>query len=173
MIVVLLGYMASGKSTIGKILAKKLNYQFMDLDAYIEQKEQNSVKDIFRNKGEIYFRKKESLYLNELINCKENLVLSLGGGTPCYGSNMEDILNTKTVTSIYLKASIPTLINRLQNEKDSRPLVSHLKSKESLEEYVGKHIFERSPFYSRSHLTISTDEKPENEIIEAIHSMLF
>jgi len=173
MVVVLLGYMASGKSTIGKILAKKLSYQFMDLDSYIEQKEQNSVKDIFRNKGEIYFRKKESLYLNELINSNENLVLSLGGGTPCYGSNMEDILNTNLVTSIYLKASIPTLIKRLQNEQDSRPLVSHLKSKEALEEYIGKHIFERSQFYNRSHFTISTDGKSENEIIDNINSILF
>ena len=173
MIIILLGYMASGKSTIGKGLAKKLNYQFRDLDAYIEQKEHNSIKDIFKNRGEIYFRKKESLYLNDLINGEDNLVLSLGGGTPCYGSNMEDILNTNLVTSIYLKASIQTLIKRIQNEQDSRPLVSHLKSKESLEEYIGKHIFERSPFYNRSHLTISTDEKSENEIIEVIHSMLF
>ena len=84
MIIVLIGYMASGKSTIGRILADKLNYSFIDLDDYIEEKEQTSVSEIFKSKGEIYFRKLETTSLQALLNNKDNLVLSLGGGTPCY-----------------------------------------------------------------------------------------
>ena len=91
MIVVLIGYMASGKSTLGRILANKLNYDFIDLDDYIEEKEQLLVSDIFKSKGELYFRKMETLYLKELLDNKTKLVLSLGGGTPCYSNNMDFI----------------------------------------------------------------------------------
>ena len=121
MVVVLLGYMASGKSTIGKILAEKLGYRFIDLDNYIAPPEHHSLAPLFKNKGEIYFRKREALYLNEFISNEDNLVLSLGGGTPCYANNMGDILNAPLVTSIYLKASIPSLVYRLQVEQESRP----------------------------------------------------
>lgn len=173
MIVVLLGYMASGKSTIGKILANNLGYRFVDLDIYIEEKENNSIPELFEQKGEIYFRKKESIYLKELMNNEDKLVLSLGGGTPCYANNMDDILHTKNVISIYLKATIPTLVSRLQNEQNSRPLITRLDPQEDLTEFIGKHLFERSAFYSRAHLVISTDNKTQREILEELIGHLF
>ncbi|MFD1063573.1 shikimate kinase [Winogradskyella litorisediminis] len=168
MIIVLMGYMGCGKSTIGRQLSKILRFDFLDLDDYIESKEQYSVKEIFNNKGEIYFRKKEATYLKEILESKGNKVLALGGGTPCYGNNIDLILNSKISKSFYLKASIPQLISNLKNEKDKRPLISHLNSKEEFAEYLGKHLFERSPFYSKANYTISTDQKSVSEIVEKI-----
>lgn len=172
MIIVLLGYMASGKSTIGHIIARKMDSRFIDLDSYIEQKEELLIKDIFEAKGEIYFRKKEALYLKELMNAQGDLVLSLGGGTPCYGTNMQEILNNKQVRSVYLKASIPTIIDRLKNEQANRPLVAHMTSNEDLEEFIGKHLFERSQFYNQAHIVITTDGKTTPEISEDLIARL-
>ena len=89
--VVLLGYMGSGKSSVGALLASKLEISFFDLDAIIEEEEQLSVNEIFAKKGEIYFRKKEHSVLHSLLEKKESFVLSLGGGTPCYFNNHEVI----------------------------------------------------------------------------------
>ncbi|MDO7171674.1 shikimate kinase [Mariniflexile sp. AS56] len=173
MIVILIGYMASGKSTLGKNLAKKLNYEFLDLDDYIEKKENSVVSDIFKQKGEIHFRKLETLYLKKLLASQNNLVLSLGGGTPCYSNNMETILNADHAKSIYLKASIPTLIARLKNEKSTRPLIAHIETDELLAEFIGKHLFERSLFYSAANTTISTDNKSADVIVEELVLELF
>ena len=173
MTLVLIGYMASGKSTIGRILAKKLDYNFIDLDNYIEEMEKMSVKDIFKTKGEIYFRKIESQYLKEIVSRKSKTVLSLGGGTPCYHNNMELILNGRQVKSIYLKASIKTLISRLKNEKNKRPLISHIETEEALVEFIGKHLFERGQFYNLANKTIVTDNKTEDVIIEELLFTLF
>ncbi|WP_372753430.1 shikimate kinase [Mariniflexile sp.] len=168
-----MGYMASGKSTIGRILAKQLNYKFLDLDDYIEENEKATVSNIFQAKGEVYFRKKETQYLNQLLESESNLVLSLGGGTPCYSNNMDLILNTVNAKSVYLKASIPTLIDRLKNEKSKRPLIAHIETDELLAEFIGKHLFERSQFYSQANVIISTDNFNEAQIIEEITNKLF
>ncbi|WP_435262624.1 shikimate kinase [Tenacibaculum sp. nBUS_03] len=166
-----LGYMASGKSTIGKIVAKKYNLSFIDLDNYIENREQKTVSEIFQTKGEIYFRKKENEYLKELIKTEENFVLSLGGGTPCYGNNMSLIGKSKNTISFYLKASIGTITDRLKNEKEQRPLVANLKD-EDFNEFVAKHLFERSYFYNQATHNISIDTKKTDEICNEIYSLL-
>ncbi len=173
MIVILIGYMASGKSTIGRQLADKVNYQFVDLDDYIEEREKMSIVDLFKAKGEIYFRKIESIYLKEIIEENDNLILSLGGGTPCYGQNMEYLKKAINVNSIYLKASIGTLVNRLENEKSKRPLVAHLKTQEELIEFIGKHLFERNQFYSLANETFVTDKLATEAIVKAIRNKLF
>ncbi|HIF14924.1 MAG TPA: shikimate kinase, partial [Bacteroidetes bacterium] len=91
MIYTILGFMGSGKTTIGKQLAKKLNYNFIDLDQYIEKALNTSVSSIFSDKGEPYFRDIETSYLKKALELK-NSVISLGGGTPCFNNNM-DIIN--------------------------------------------------------------------------------
>lgn len=173
MIIVLIGYMASGKSTIGKILSSKLNYRFVDLDDFIESNENLNISEIFQTKGEIYFRKLESNYLNLLINDYDDIVLSLGGGTPCYANNINTIINSEKTTSIYLKASITTITKRLKNEKAKRPLVAHLKTEEDLIEFIGKHLFERSTYYNQANYSISIDDKTKEDIIEEIIFDLF
>ena len=163
-----MGYMGSGKSTIGKELAAILSYNFIDLDDYIVDREKMSISEIFDKKGEIYFRKNEAAYLEEILEGEDKTVLSLGGGTPCYANNLNLILNSIEVKSFYLKASIPELVKRLKPEKSNRPVINHLKTDEEFFEFFGKHLFERSPFYSKSNVTITTDNKTSNTIVEEI-----
>lgn len=171
--VFLVGYMASGKTTIGNELAKKMNFEFIDLDQYIERREDLTVSEIFKLKGEIYFRKKEAFYLSELISGQSNAIVSLGGGTPCYGNNMELLLGSKNSTTIYLKASLKELVNRLIKDKQNRPLIAHLETEDELFEFIGKHLFERSNYYSRASKVINVDNKLTEEIIEEIVFSLF
>ncbi|WP_430467859.1 shikimate kinase [Winogradskyella ouciana] len=168
MIVVLMGYMGSGKSTIGKELATLLKYNFLDLDDYISEKENATISDIFKDKGEIYFRKKETEYLKEIIDSYNDIVLALGGGTPCYGNNLKILNDDKKVVTIYLKLSIPLLAKRLYSERDNRPLISHLSSEEELLEFIGKHIFERTQYYNQAQHIITTDHQTKKDILEAI-----
>ncbi len=172
MILVLIGYMGSGKSSIGRKLAKKLNYKLIDLDDFIEDKENATVKDIFENKGEIYFRKKEEAYLLELLKLEEDVILSLGGGTPCFGNNMEHILNAQNAKSMYLKASIGKLADKLIEKKAKRPLIAHIETKEELSEFIGKHLFERSHYYSKAEHIVTTDNKSKKEIAQEIIELL-
>ena len=165
--------MASGKTTIGKALAEKIDFQFIDLDQYIENKEDMSVSEIFSTKGEIYFRKIETKYLIELIDKDEKSIISLGGGTPCYGDNLELLLNANNALSIYLKASLKELVRRLSIDKNSRPLIAHLKTEEALLEFVGKHLFERSNYYNQASRTVQIDDKTIEIIVEEIISGLF
>lgn len=167
--IVLLGYMASGKSAVGKILAKQNNLQFIDLDTFIEEREELTISEIFEHKGEIYFRKKEADYLSELLSLEQDLIISLGGGTPCYGNNMQEII--KKGISFYLKASINTIFERLQGETSQRPLVATI-GQENLKEYIAKHLFERSAFYDKASHTIVVDAKSLNEISGEIEKLL-
>ena len=169
--IILLGYMASGKSTIGKEISKKLFMNFIDLDAYIVKRENQSISEIFKVKGEIYFRRIENLYLSEILNSKDSIILSLGGGTPCYSNNMELILNSEA-SSIYIKASIKTLVTRLTSEKNKRPLVAELEN-DKLTEFVAKHLFERRFFYEQASITVITEDKSIEEITTEIRILLY
>ena len=169
--IVLLGYMASGKSTIGREISKKLDMKFIDLDDYISKREKRSISEIFKVEGEIYFRRIESLYLGEILNSKDSFILSLGGGTPCYSNNMELILNSDA-SSIYIKASIKTLVSRLIAEKNKRPLVADLDD-DKLIEFVSKHLFERRFFYEQASITINTEDKSAEEITTEIGILLY
>ena len=118
--IILIGYMGSGKSTLGRALATAKNISFVDLDAYIAEREKCSVPHIFKNKGEIYFRKKEALYLQEVLQKEEDMVLSLGGGTPCFGNNMP-LIKASGATSNAYPASFagerpPTFARRNQRD---------------------------------------------------------
>ena len=166
---VLLGYMGSGKSTVGKILAKNLNISFYDLDDFIEENEKQSISEIFNSKGEIYFRKIEKKYLINLLHSDENIILSVGGGTPCYGDNLNIIKNN--ALSVYLKTGLHTLYTRLISEKEKRPLISEIKD-DNLKEFIAKHLFERSPFFEQANLIIKCDEISTEEICSRITSKI-
>ena len=163
--IVLIGYMGSGKSTVAKQLAKELDLPFTDLDDYIIEKEKLSIKEIFDTKGEIYFRLKESEYLKQLLHDENAGVLALGGGTPCYGNNMQ--LIKEASQSFYLKASIATICQRLRNEKAQRPLIASLDD-EQLNEFVAKHLFERRNFYEQATVVITIDNKSVTELVDEL-----
>lgn len=167
--IVLLGYMGSGKSSVGEVLAERLVVGFIDLDDYITQEEHMSISEIFKNKGEIYFRRIETKYLDELLNLDQNFVLSVGGGTPCYANNIE-IINQKS-TSFYLNATLDSLYNRLKRQRKSRPLIANIKL-ENLKEFLAKHLFERRPFYAKAAVVIQTDNKTVSEVVSEIRKKL-
>ncbi|MBW2936481.1 shikimate kinase [Aureisphaera sp. CAU 1614] len=170
---VLIGYMGSGKSLLGKHLSQVLDIPFQDLDTYIETSEKSSISQLFETKGEIYFRKREAILLQKILSENSNLILATGGGTPCYGSVMKDLLGSNNVLTIYLKCSVDTLTERLWKEKESRPLISHIKSKEVLNDFIRKHLFERSYYYNQANITVACDGLSEKEIVEKILFQLF
>jgi len=170
---VLIGYMGSGKTSIGRLLSSTLGYPFLDLDQEIEIWEKMSISQIFTKKGEIYFRKKETEVLQSILNSKDKLILATGGGSPSYGSNMNDLIKHEEVITIYLRSSLEELTERLSNEKSTRPLIGHLDSKEELKEFIGKHLFERTHFYNQAKLIVDTEDMSISEITEQIIARLF
>ena len=168
--IVLLGYMGSGKSTIGSLLAKELNICFLDLDAYIEEAEEKPISTIFSENGEVYFRKKEAESLRKILERNDDFVVAIGGGTPCYANNMKAIVET-TPNVFYLKVSIEELVRRLSKEKSKRPLIKNIPDQE-LPEFVSKHLFERSFFYSQALHNIYCDQKATVEIVAEIKAIL-
>ncbi len=163
--VVFVGYMASGKSAVANEVAAKLDLKRIDLDDFIEEKEGATISDIFKEKGEVYFRRKETEYLTFLLESTDSFILSVGGGTPCFTGNMELILEKST--SIYLKASIHTIYNRLLSEKSKRPLVASI-ADENLQEFIAKHLFERAPYYEQSNNIVEVNDKSIAEIANQI-----
>ena len=168
--IVLIGYMGSGKSLIGSHLAKKIDYKFIDLDQYIEKKEARSISKIFEDSGDIYFRKIETKYLIKCLSENNNIVLSVGGGTPCYNDNLTHI-NSANNISFYLKNNNVELSKRLY-KNNNRPLISAIKSEQKMIEFVSKHLFEREVFYNKANVTVDCYKKDVNSICDLIISNL-
>lgn len=163
-LIVLIGYMGSGKSSVAKALSSKLKTNHIDLDKFIESSEGISISNIFKKKGEINFRKIERKYLENILKSKKYSIISLGGGTPCYFDNIE-FINKFSNNTIFLKTSINELTERLFIEKDDRPIICHLKSKKKLYDFIAKHLFERNKFYNKTKIVIDTDKKGIEEIV--------
>jgi shikimate kinase len=168
--IILLGYMGCGKSTIAKKLAESLEIPFVDLDEKIEEKANLSINAIFDTHGEIYFRKLEHQVFVELVNSPQKLIIGLGGGTPCYANNHE-LLNGDGVVSIYLKASIQTLFNRLSVNKSKRPLIAD-KNELEMKEFIATHLFERSFYYNQAQYKVVVDDKSIDAVVKDIVSIL-
>jgi shikimate kinase len=168
----LIGYMGAGKSVIGRLLSQINDFNFYDLDEYIEVKEGKKVSEIFNENNEVYFRKIENKYLKEISLLKENKIISTGGGTPCFQNNFEIINESSNSTSIYLKANIDVLVNRLKESNNDRPLISHLTDEHKLKEFITKHLFERSYYYEKSKIKLVTDNLEPSEIVKLITNRL-
>lgn len=147
----LVGYMACGKTRMGKTMADELGIRFIDLDAYITEREHRSIPEIFASEGEEEFRKLETRYLYEVCELYEDFVLSTGGGTPCFNGNM-DYMNGQGHT-IFLDTDIDTIVERLIRGKHKRPMVSRLNDDE-IRDFVCCHREERMPYYTRAKETI-------------------
>jgi len=156
--------MGSGKSTIGKRLARSMNYEFIDSDQWIEQEEHLKIRDIFAQYGEAYFRRKETELLRKLSKRKKPMILSTGGGMPCQKENVELLKNLGTV--YYLKASPDTLTQRLSGDL-SRPLLQGVHLKTKVEEMLAV----RDPIYTvTAHEVIETDGLTIEKAVELIQN---
>lgn len=144
--IILIGYMGSGKTTLGKALSKETGLMFYDLDWYIESRMRKTISELFAEKGEEGFRKVEYNMLHEVAEF-EDVIISCGGGTPCFFDNM-DYLNQQGDV-VYLKATPETLYKHLQMARVERPLLKG-KSQEELIDYITTHLQEREPYYQQA-----------------------
>lgn len=144
--IILIGYMGAGKTTVGKQLADNLGLMFYDLDWYITSRMHRTVAQIFEESGEEGFRKVEHNMLHEVAEF-ENVVLSCGGGTPCFFDNM-DYLNRQGET-VYLKATPEVLYAHLKMGKTVRPLLLN-KTPEEVEAFVKEQLAQREPYYLKA-----------------------
>ncbi len=164
MIIFLLGFMGSGKSTVGQRLAGRLGYSFIDMDTRLEGEHGMTINAIFEKLGEKAFREMENNLLKEMVSLQD-AVISTGGGLPCTGNNM-DLINRKGV-SIYLRMEPAALLNRLSRGKSRRPLIRHL-SRQELETFIQEKLREREPVYLRAHHIISGLNFNMDELMEIL-----
>ena len=168
--IILLGYMGCGKSTIANRLSKITDIPFVDLDKSIEERTNLSINEIFEQQGEIYFRKLEREVFIDLLNSPDHLIIGLGGGTPCYANNHE-LLKGENIVSIYLKASVDTLFERLVSNKSKRPLIAN-KTDDEMKEFIAKHLFDRSFYYNQAQHKLVIDGKTKDETTQDILALL-
>lgn len=165
----IIGYMASGKTTFGKALARSSGLQHIDLDFYIEQRFHSTIREIFATKGESEFRRIESAMLRE-VGEMTDVIVSCGGGTPCFGDNM-DYMNSHGLT-VCLQASENIIANRIINAGNKRPLMAG-KSKEQIIETLRQHLEVRKPFYDRAAIIISGDRlENKSQITETVDDFI-
>ena len=160
----LIGFMGSGKSTLGFKLAQKIGYDFLDMDQIIEETAGMTIPGIFSEHGEEVFRKWELDILLEL--CKyENVVISTGGGAPCH-SDMIGIMNDHGVT-IYFQLPPDALKNRLLHSKTERPLIKD-KSEEELLEFISTLLTEREKYYQLARHTVNGVSLEIKELVDLL-----
>jgi shikimate kinase len=165
----LVGFMGSGKSHNGKKLAKVLNYNFIDLDDYIEEKAQQNIEQIFQQEGEAYFRHLEQNCLKSMTQF-DNTVISTGGGAPCFSDNMQWM--KENGVSIFLNPSVDILLHRLLPRTAHRPLIKG-KSAIELRQYIQHKLEERMPFYSQADFTITLLKESEDVVKSIIQHLHF
>ncbi len=165
----ILGYMACGKTTFGRALARATGREFIDLDFYIEQRFHKSIPEIFAERGENEFRRMESAMLRE-VGEFENVIIACGGGTPCFNGNMDYML--RQGTTLFLEASEERIISRLLINSSRRPLMAGKKPDE-IRRSVRDGLAERMPFYTRAHIRFSGEElEDRNQISDTVTKFL-
>ncbi len=160
--------MGSGKSTAGQKLATKLNYQFIDLDKFIESEYGKTIPQIFAEKGENEFRAFEHNALKKIIE-NENAVVACGGGTPCFYNNI-DLMNNTGVT-VYIKLSVDALVSRLKMAKEERPLIKN-KTEEELKKFVNRQLELREDFYKKAQFLVKGKDLDVDELVILIKNKI-
>ena len=151
--IVLMGFMGSGKSTLGRKVAAELNRTFIDLDRFIEAEENRNIPDIFEKDGEAAFRKLEANALKRIL-AHPHQVISIGGGAPCNPVNLRQI--KEMAVSVYLKISEPELLKRLVYSSTERPLLKG-KSEDEIRSLISGLLAAREPFYIQADIIIESD----------------
>ncbi len=162
----LIGFMGSGKSTMGHAVADEMGITFLDLDEWIEKREGKSIKNIFEEKGEAYFRQLESSLLKALTFLPEaKYLVATGGGTPCFEDNMK-WMNAHG-TTIYLKPTIQVLGERLIADRDKRPLLKGTKPTD-IQQFIHTLLQQREAFYLQARHTLTAEDLAPNKLIQLI-----
>ena len=162
-IIYIIGFMGSGKSTMGKRLAALMGWQFLDLDEKIEEIAGKTIARIFSEDGEEEFRKIESETLKNL-NPVANVIISTGGGTPCHSGNMDYMLE-KGIT-VYLKMTPGQLASRLHDSSAERPLLKNIPD-EKLLSFIGEKLSDREQWYSRAGIKVD-GLNPEPKLLKSM-----
>ena len=163
--ILLIGFMAAGKTTLGKALAHDLGLQFVDLDHYIESRYRCTVSQLFAERGEEGFRQIERNMLHEVAEF-EDVIIAAGGGTPCFYDNM-DYMNAQGIT-VFLEASVDVIHTRLTIARIQRPLVKG-KTAEELRQYITDLLEQRLPYYTRAHHTFCADHLEDtNQVARSV-----
>jgi len=160
----LIGFSGSGKTTLGKRLAESIGYDFWDLDALIEEREKQTITEIFEQKGEPYFRNCETFYLKHLPISKYRVVAT-GGGTPCFNKNIDWMKLYGKL--IYIKADEAILFDRLTIIKNNRPLLNHFNSEE-LKAYISIVLKQREPCYEQADFLIESNKDEDTSLKELL-----
>jgi len=163
----LVGFMGSGKSTLGKKISELMNVSFIDLDSKIERREGKSVSEIFAERGEEYFRKTESETLRE-TGRNRNAVIATGGGAPCFHNNMK-WMNENGIT-LYLEAPAGELYHRLLKEREIRPLLASL-GDVALFDFIMSSLAHREPFYAQAALRLSLKSATPANVLSRIKAL--
>jgi len=142
------GFMGSGKTTLAKKISDSSGVPYVDLDEYIEQHEGKSIVEIFEVYGEQKFRELETSYLKKILSIEKSMIIALGGGTVCFNDNINLIKQNAWLITIMVNSD--TLTERLWNEKDKRPLIKHLQTKEDLRQFIEQKLNERMSYYMQA-----------------------
>ena len=161
----LIGFMGSGKTHWGKQLAQRLKLPFYDLDEEIQAGEKKTIPQIFSEKGEEYFRMLEKELLEDIIGDHQSLVISCGGGTPCFFNNID--MMKKHGTVVWLNTAINVLYDRLVKEKAKRPLLKQV-SNEELRSYILKKMNDRRLYYEQADISVEEDQADLDSLIQSI-----
>jgi shikimate kinase len=166
MLIFLVGYMGAGKSSVGELLALKLNYRFIDTDNWIENRCCRSISDVFKESGEAYFREKEKECIEFLVDAND-IVVATGGGLPCTNGLM-DLMN-ELGEVVYLKTNTISLSKRLFKELKHRPVLSKIQSERELSLFITKQLSNREPYYNTSKHIIYTNKKSQTDLAEELY----
>jgi shikimate kinase len=162
----LIGFMGSGKTHWGKQVAQRLHLPFYDLDEVIVDQEKRSIPDIFGESGEEYFRSKERDTLEKVVDENTNMVLSCGGGTPCFFNNIEFMKKYGTV--VWLNTHVDVLLHRLMKERMQRPLLKDIKD-EDLRHFIIRKLNERRMYYELADVIIDKEDAISmNDFIQTV-----
>ena len=159
----LIGYMGAGKTTLGRALAVELGVEFIDLDCYIEERFRKTISQIFAEKGEEEFRNIERRMLHE-VGEFENVIISTGGGTPCFFDNIEYM--SSQGTTVYLDVSVERLFIRLSIARSKRPLIKD-KNDEELRAFIAEQLGKRLPHYSKAQYSFKAEKLEDAPQVKA------
>ncbi|MBL6950731.1 MAG: shikimate kinase [Bacteroidales bacterium] len=160
----LIGYMASGKSWLGKELAAEMDYEFIDLDESFETRYRISILEFFEKYGENLFRNLEQDILRE-TSTMDQVIISTGGGAPCHSDSMDFVLASGI--SIYLRMSISELVERISKIKKKRPLLKNVLPGE-MEEFVRDQLSEREKYYLKANYIFEGPDYTVKEILRVL-----